>query len=344
MTRFTASCPPEKRRGFTLVELLVVIAIIGVLVGLLLPAIQAAREAARRSQCLNNEKQIGLAILNYETANKELPPSSTVGSYGYLAVTLPYHEGQNLYDQLDFSQRPSDENMPKENSFVKCPSQDRAELNWQYSQTTLKDVLVENSQRGHYYAVMGGKISDAIADCPGKAPFELSACQPKLKLPQCNNADDARGAIAVNGCMYPLSQVKLKQITDGQSNTFLVGEVSWDFGRAAAWYLGSLTYAGQYDPPEVVRASMEPNGTGVWVENAAQIRWGLLERSNEADVNIRPTEKKACQSDLSFGSRHPGGCHFCLADGSARFVNNEIDVMVLRYYASRHDGEVASLD
>ena len=342
MTRFSASCLGEKRHGFTLVELLVVIAIIGVLVGLLLPAIQAAREAARRSQCLNNEKQIALAILNYESSLKELPPSSTVGSYGFLAVTLPYHEGQNLYDQLDFTRRPSDENMPQENSFVKCPSQNKSELTWQYSQTTLSDTLVDSTQRGHYYAVMGGKINDKCLT--SIEPFELRGCNPELLMNACNNSDRARGGIAVNGCMYPLSRVKLKEVTDGQSNTFLFGEVSWDYGRSGAWYLGSLTYAGDFDTPEQVRASMEPNGAGVWVQNSAQIRWGLLERSNESEANMRPTPMKACQSDLSFGSRHPGGCHFCLADGSARFVNEDTDVMVLRYYASRHDGEVATLE
>src|SRR5262245_56351867 len=101
--------------GFTLVELLVVIAIIGILVALLLPAIQAAREAARRAQCSSNIHNAALAVLNYEAAKKSLPmgmtfdPSfagsvETLSHYGpnWVILTLPYMEGQDLYDAFDF--------------------------------------------------------------------------------------------------------------------------------------------------------------------------------------------------------------------------------------------------
>src|SRR4051794_6931160 len=100
------------KRGFTLVELLVVIAIIGILVALLLPAIQAAREAARRSQCVNNLKQITLATLNYETAKKQLPVLYTFlnphtkndfPAHGVHIWILPYMEYQAVYDQYDFT-------------------------------------------------------------------------------------------------------------------------------------------------------------------------------------------------------------------------------------------------
>src|SRR3954470_19143797 len=115
-------------RGFTLVELLVVIAIIGILVALLLPAIQAAREAARRMQCTNKMKQIGLAILNYESAKKQLPLAYTPNFTGpigkgpcpgantpgnldnykphhfVLTFILPYLELQNIYDQIDITE------------------------------------------------------------------------------------------------------------------------------------------------------------------------------------------------------------------------------------------------
>src|SRR4029078_10604342 len=116
----------SRKRGFTLVELLVVIAIIGILVALLLPAIQAAREAARRSQCVNKVKQLGLAVLNYQSARKLLPYTSTPnltlavktgacnGAAGTAVSTnglkhhsvfsfiLPYMEQQAVYDQIDF--------------------------------------------------------------------------------------------------------------------------------------------------------------------------------------------------------------------------------------------------
>lgn len=99
----------RRNAGFTLVELLVVIAIIGVLVGLLLPAVQAAREAARRMQCSNNLKQIGLAMHNYETALRRLPPShiapwnGDAADGGWGAVLLPYLEQSALYDRYDWN-------------------------------------------------------------------------------------------------------------------------------------------------------------------------------------------------------------------------------------------------
>ncbi len=111
--RSTATVRNVQPAGFTLVELLVVIAIIGILIALLLPAVQAAREAARRSQCLSQVKQLGLAVLNYETAQKVFPPSiapapqaiAYAGPYGYIAVITPYFEEATLHDLIDFGVR-----------------------------------------------------------------------------------------------------------------------------------------------------------------------------------------------------------------------------------------------
>ena len=107
---------PSTRRGFTLVELLVVIAIIGTLVGLLLPAVQAAREAARRSQCQNNMKQLGLGVLNFESASRKLPSPGQCDSTGSSSTTyfvhsiatmiLPYIEQTNIYNQFDVTTTP----------------------------------------------------------------------------------------------------------------------------------------------------------------------------------------------------------------------------------------------
>jgi len=105
----------KARRGFTLIELLVVIAIIGVLIALLLPAVQAAREAARRAQCINNLKQIGLALHNYESANGSFPtgmfggsprdaqPCSSINSHTMFSMMLPYMELTNVYNAINFA-------------------------------------------------------------------------------------------------------------------------------------------------------------------------------------------------------------------------------------------------
>lgn len=336
MNRLTA----KWNRGFTLVELLVVIAIIGVLVALLLPAVQAAREAARRTQCLNQIRQLALAVNNYESANKKFPPAVNTGSYSYLAIILPYYEGQALHDQIDFSLRPTDENMPTNVPFLRCPSQSTVQRTVEY-EIGVGEQIIDSTRRGHYYAVNGAKVEDK---CPGNEPFRITSCTPPIQIFACNTSSSARGGHAINGIMYPLSEVKHGQIEDGTSNTFLIGEMSWDFGVAAPWYVGSAEWAGEFDDPQAFIWKMTDAGNGLWIHNSAQIRWALQERSNEPNTEFRSTTMKACQSDLSFGSAHPSGCHFATADGAARFVSLDTDVEVLWAYASRHDRQTKSLD
>jgi len=338
-------------RGFTLVELLVVIAIIGILIALLLPAVQAAREAARRSQCRNSIRQLGLAALNYESARKHYPSAISnedggqyASPYGYIALCTPYFEEKNLHDLINFNFRwdyPGNERVPDTViPFTKCPSQDTVESMIVFHQD--KPFTVESGkQRAHYYAVMGAKFDDT---CPGRSPWNLTGCGFEYSK---------RGGVAINGIIYPASKVRVRQVEDGTSKTFLLGECSWDFGTVVAgWYAGEAFYGNTSgsnpDPHAYLPFEMSDVGDGFWVYNAAQIRYGIQEASNEADP-ASPAKGMnapilAKHNDVSFGSKHSGGCNFCLADGSARFVGKNADLLVLKKYANRHDGSKVDLD
>ena len=358
------------RRAFTLVELLVVIAIIGILIALLLPAVQAAREAARRSQCLSSIRQLGLACLNYESAKKRYPAalyyednSQYAQPYGYIAICTPYMEEQALRDLIDFTVRwdfpPNDARgvgttvIP----FVKCPSQDSTEPITMFSGVSPSaGTVTTGPERAHYYAVMGGKLNDT---CPGcSSPWELGGCGGFGTM-----GYNGRGGIATNGIMYPGSKTHIKDVSDGTSKTFLIGECSWDFSSGVppnstpppGWYAGEEFYGTITPGTNDGHAWLGNLGTGggaagFWMCNAAQIRWAILEASPEPDPTdssmTKPynASKLAKHNDVSFGSKHVSGCNFCLGDGSARYVSRNTDVLVLQRIANRHEGQQASLD
>jgi prepilin-type N-terminal cleavage/methylation domain-containing protein len=343
---------PTSRRhvdAFTLVELLVVIAIIGILIALILPAVQSAREASRRAQCLNQIRQLGLAALNHEAARKYFPASITseyAGPYGYIALTTPYFEEKNFRNIVNFNIRwdfPGNEAMRDTViPFTKCPSQDVVEPMIIFSPTGY--TFGEGQQRAHYYAVNGAKLDD---NCPGKPPWEVTSCGSAYFG---TGPQDARGGQATNGIMYPGSKVQVRQITDGLSKTFLIAECSWDFGQSVAgWYAGGAFFGavnGNPDPMGNFASEMSKFGDGFWTYNSAQILYGIGEASNETDASGKPrnTTVLAKHNDLSFGSKHPGGCCFCMGDGSVQFVNRFTDLLLLKKLANRHDGSTAHLE
>lgn len=186
-------------RGFTIVELLIVIAIVGVLIALLLPATQAARESARRSQCANNMRQLALAVLNYESANKLLPPSgladiepdnilhpeskydvdifSHLGGkqYSWLVLVLPFMEEQSLYDRFNLRNRAINQPAAPQSAFVNatlCPSDTARGRFYQYQYATVgmppKQIkLATQFAKGNYAAYVSPFHSDLQLLFPG---------------------------------------------------------------------------------------------------------------------------------------------------------------------------------
>ena len=220
----TQSCQSRHSRqpGFTLVELLVVIAIIGVLVALLLPAVQAARESARRTQCLNNLKQVGLAVLNYESAQGELPPGAlTTFAGNWETSILSYMEQTALVSSMEMGEWAA---LPDDGSWkgpglnyrlldgvvvagLRCPSNSWPALSYTYDSICcgLWD-LPYHFAVNDYVGIAGFVTDPTIDDRVGKR--------------------GRYGIAASNGVFQPSIGVQLKQITDGTSNTMMAGEQS----------------------------------------------------------------------------------------------------------------------
>jgi prepilin-type N-terminal cleavage/methylation domain-containing protein len=305
-----------RRRGFTLVELLVVIAIIGVLVALLLPAVQAARESARRTSCMNKMRQVTLAALNYQDAKKHFPPAAgdLVGTEGlsHAAFLLPFFEEEALRSLVDpglpwhdpINKKARDTPVPQ----LKCPSQVNDE--WMYTNDPAGN-LMQDYTANHYEAVLGAKrqlCTGSPASVPASEQYTLDCM-----------ISSARGYAATNGIMYhdsstKRSRTKPREITDGLSKTFLLGELSWDSYSHRSWLVGR---------------------TGHYIYSGKNM-YTTLRSQARSDF---PATIGFPGNDVSFGSQHPGGAHFSNADGSVQFVSEDTGIDILRAFASRAGGE-----
>ena len=210
----------KNRGGFTLVELLVVIAIIGTLVGLLLPAVQSAREAARRSACTNNMKQLGLGVLNFESARKRLPAASsgtgtsstaTIGGYSWICAILPFLEETNLYTNLS-------SNSNRLNSGFSTT------LNNTQAQTSLPQLVCPSFAGDKKSATANSITSAACTNYKAVAASGFSAGPPVVPY----SAGNLGGVITLekygSESQAPYTGITLAQITDGTSKTFMCGE------------------------------------------------------------------------------------------------------------------------
>ncbi|MEO2048379.1 MAG: DUF1559 domain-containing protein [Pirellulales bacterium] len=312
----------RRSRGFTLVELLVVIAIIGILVALLLPAIQAAREAARRTQCINNLKQIGLAIHMYHETRKEIPPSRLPCHHATWAALLwPYLEQENLSQRWlsdkSFYKQPV-ENLDIQVAGYLCPSR-----------RTTPQLSIEGDQRHGAGSHIPSGLSDyavAIGDGEGFTGDGGEETLPDDRTPNGPFRQGTAGkCYGFDPDIYFLgaykSRTSFKKITDGLSNTFFVGEKhlnSDGFGKKA------------FDDNSIYNPDF----------HRTIARYG----GPVAPISTTPDSPPIPQNKAQFGSWHPGTCNFVLGDASVRSVNSSMDPLVLQSMVVKDDGNIFGID
>ncbi len=301
------------RDGFTLVELLVVIAIIGILVALLLPAVQAAREAARRTQCLNNLKQIGLGLQNYHDVRGRFPPgiqfdagenptSSDNFRPNWVILTLPYMEQQTMYDSFDLTQTISHANNRTQRgrklATMICPTDSGHST--LFAGTSAGEG--DNWARGNY----GGNGINTRLDSA---------------LNSWNNVD-------VRGVMGHNRSVTMAEITDGTSHTLLAAELrvgissldrrgTWAMGAAGSSLLVWHGSTGDANGPNACNGSADDiEGCDILMANPGVV--SLLQKACMTCWQPCPSYQAAPRS------QHPGGVQSVFADGSCRFITNNI--------------------
>ena len=308
------------RRGFTLIELLVVIAIIAVLIALLLPAAQAAREAARRSQCVNNLKQIGLALANYESASNAFPmgmyQGPVVGYGGYnatwyagmtaFAAMLPQLEQQSLASSYNYSQGSVD----LANRTVLATG---LRVLWCPSDGTITEGRPAPATTSNFGAYISSTQTLARTDYAACAGIYLSSCvgppSPLLNTPQLGSAqENSTGVFAYQ------KSISLAGVTDGTSNTIAFGEVAnglipVELGR---YGFGVWAYSG-FTPGE---SSWFATMYGI----NSQKRYPLDHRNY---IQAYPPGSPLSLA-MSASSFHPGGANFAMVDGSVRFIKETI--------------------
>ena len=314
------------RRGFTLVELLVVIAIIGVLVALLLPAVQAAREAARRTQCSNNLKQIGLALHNFHDTYNKLPVGTHDDdnrSYCWRTWILPFVEQMPLYNQLVGDGMWVPPLMGGGSNGINVDSDPKSEV-------TGATAAIIKVKLGFYTCP-----SDVLPAMDNDGFFKTNYCGsmgPVVgTITTCASAD-ARGDLQTGVLLFSNQNTdtwvtRLADLTDGTSNTIMVGEVSESLN------INKLTATDGRFP--IWPGGNNGGGCNGTAGAAAVLRF--------IDTAYFINRKTGNESNSCFSSKHPGGAQFVLGDASVRFVNESISTVVWRAAGTRGDGEAEQL-
>jgi prepilin-type N-terminal cleavage/methylation domain-containing protein/prepilin-type processing-associated H-X9-DG protein len=327
----------SSRRGFTLIELLVVIAIIGVLIALLLPAVQKVREAASRLSCANNLKQLSLAMHTYHDSCGQFPGPDVKKRYilggppyfggyamGWPPYLFPYVEQGNIIAAMNAfcpcrgGSYALDYIMPAR--FATAPDNGENPIFC----TTIKVLACPSSplQPGSPDGILSPGIPDT-----DNAPLHYRANAGSYNLGLVQGTYSRQAWYTTSGIIYPESNTKLTDITDGTSNTLLLGETSSAQGRA----LRSRSWGG-----------IMPWTWGVYYYNSDALGWLMIDHKI-MDVNPINYAGSYFTNETPMTSMHPGGVNVSLCDGSVRFLMATTPLPVLGQLATRAGGEVVSL-
>ena len=332
---------PNRRQAFTLIELLVVIAIIAILIGLLVPAVQKVREAAARTQCINNLKQLGVALHAFHDVNKRLPPGCARDAqpFGTMAsgqdwgsswkvYILPYIEQGNIFNKWQFSGSSGFNNA---NNYSIAG----------YNNLTIPVYRCPSSSLPDFHSYQNpGSINSMVSSYTGIAgSFNLGYSDPAGY----NNAGN--GAVSGAGVLFPNSKVRLTDISDGTSNTIMVGEQSnhlrdgtntivtggWNCITSQGphgWTMG----CGQNDlaPPAWGNGDNRPF-------NTTTVRY-LINQIGMSNSGGNGTNDNT-GANIPLSSMHPGGANCLRADATVGFFSNSITGLTLAYLCTRNDGQ-----
>ena len=362
-----------KRPAFTLIELLVVIAIIAVLIALLLPAVQSAREAARRAQCTNNLKQMGLAMHNYASSQNCFPsggestdftispPQSAFvdGDWSTLARVLPFAEGGNQYNAMNFSAgywEGTGMNFTGTSAVINffiCPSAARVGQN--RDQADPSDAYSTKIGQGYGYTDYGPTVYTDI-DPFGNTIYAASF----PATPYRNKYSRANG-------LLKQGMTSLAEATDGLSNTIAIGE---DAGRDETYISPYTEYAsggGKAFTSPVWCPSLtgDCRGVGPWSTTVPRRYWRWAEPDSGYGVSGTPDNKFMPSHETSpyeaypgllgtggnnagkndeLASFHPGGINCLFGDGHVAFIKDSIGPVTMRGLVTLNGGEVISSD
>lgn len=358
-----------RARGFTLVELLVSITVIGVLIALILPAVQQARERARATQCLNNLKQVGLALHNYESTHGLFPPSFVRQEDGNppppppasdalryrshwtgFHMLLPFLDQDPLYQQFDFN-----------GTWLSSMTNSDDHRHWEFNNTVIPGLICPSASRqansvGDPNAPTGSShwMAGAVADysfchgmdiikaLPGSAE---ASCPGGLRHYWGEWPSRTRGAFGYN------STCGLQHLTDGSSNTILMGEKA---GSRLTLGGGGVAFPrGPVEFPWAMAAVLyfAPSGDGTWVAGPYAVTRDIrLPNCADADpsvgvpfpINPKPLDLPSVSTErplYSFQSHHAQGAYFLFGDGNARFLTENINQGVLEALSTISGGE-----